>query len=43
MISSSKADVVWGLDFGMLEAGRVMCGGKERKEVLQMALIKTLP
>lgn len=43
MISSSKADVVWGLECGMWETGRVACGGLERREVLQMALIKTLP
>ncbi len=43
MISSSKADVVWGLECGMWEAGRVARGGKERKEVLQTALIKTPP
>lgn len=43
MISSSKADVVWGLEYGMFEAGRVAHGGKERKEVLQTALIKPLP
>lgn len=40
MISSSKADVVWGLECGMWEGAH---GGKERKEVLQTALIKTLP
>lgn len=43
MISSSKADVVWGLEGGMWESGRVARGGKKRKEVLEMALIKTLP
>lgn len=42
MISSSKADVVWGLECGMWEAGRVARGGKGRKEVLQTALINTL-